>query len=115
VIEESAYRGKAHIEEKRMAAYVISDVEFLDRALVENYRTLAQAAIAKYGGRYLVRGGTIEPVEGDWAPSNVIIVEFPTMARAREWYRSAEYAGALEISRRALRRRLIFVDGVPPA
>jgi uncharacterized protein (DUF1330 family) len=97
-----------------MAAYVISDVEFLDRALVEDYRTLAQAAIAKYGGRYLARGGTVEPVEGDWAPNNVIIVEFPTMARAREWYRSAEYAGALEVSRRALRRRLIFVDGVPP-
>jgi hypothetical protein len=48
-----------------MAAYVISDVEFLDRALVENYRALAQAAIAKYGGRYLARGGTIEPVE-EW-------------------------------------------------
>jgi uncharacterized protein (DUF1330 family) len=98
-----------------MTAYVISDVEFLDRALVENYRTLAQAAIAKYGGRYLARGGAVEPVEGGWAPGNVIIVEFPTMARAREWYRSREYAEALEISRRALRRRLIFVDGVPPA
>jgi uncharacterized protein (DUF1330 family) len=98
----------------RMAAYVISDVEFLDRALIENYRILAQAAIAKYGGRYLARGGMIEPVEGDWTPTNVIIVEFPTMAQAREWYRSPEYAEALEISRRALRRRLIFVDGVPP-
>jgi uncharacterized protein (DUF1330 family) len=75
---------------------------------------MAQAAIAKYGGRYLARGGTVEPVEGAWAPTNVIIVEFPTMARAREWYRSPEYSEALAISRRALKRRLIFVDGLPP-
>jgi uncharacterized protein (DUF1330 family) len=98
-----------------MAAYVISDVEFLDPTLVEQYRSLAQASIAKYGGRYLARGGAVEPVEGDWAPERIIIVEFPTMARAREWYRSAEYAEALAVRQRALKRNLIFVDGAPSA
>jgi uncharacterized protein (DUF1330 family) len=95
-----------------MAAYVISDVEFLDPPQVERYRALAQAAIATYGGRYLTRGGAVEPVEGDWKPECIIIVEFPTMERAREWYRSPEYARALEVRRTALRRDLIFVAGV---
>jgi uncharacterized protein (DUF1330 family) len=98
-----------------MAAYVISDVEFLDPDLVAKYRTLAQATIAKYGGRYLARGGAVEPVEGGWAPKNIVILEFPSMERAREWYRSPEYAEALKIRATALNRRLIFVEGVPPA
>jgi uncharacterized protein (DUF1330 family) len=59
-------------------ACVISDVQFLDTALVAQYRTLAQSSIAKYGGRYIVRGGAVEPIEGDWRPQNIIIVELPT-------------------------------------
>lgn len=97
-----------------MTAYVISDVEFLDPALVDQYRSLAQATIARYGGRYLVRGGAIEAVEGGWTPTTIIIVEFPSMERARQWYRSPEYAEALIVRQTALNRRLIFVEGVPP-
>src|SRR5262245_16615358 len=96
-----------------MPAYVISDVEFLDPPLVERYRSLAQATIAKYGGRYLARGGAVETVEGDWKPERIIIVEFPTMALAHEWYNSPDYAEALEVRRTALDRRLIFVEGAP--
>jgi uncharacterized protein (DUF1330 family) len=95
-----------------MAAYVISEVEVLDPALMMEYRSLAQATIAKYGGRYVVRGGAIESVEGDWAPKHIVIVEFPTMEQAREWYHSTEYAEALKVRQRALNRRLIFVEGV---
>ncbi len=95
-----------------MPAYVISDVEMLDPTLVEEYRSLAQATIARYGGRYIVRGGAIQTVEGDWAPKHIVIVEFPTMERAQEWYRSPEYAQALKVRRRALKRRLIFVEGL---
>ena len=94
-----------------MAAYVISEVEVLDPALFEEYRSLAPATIAKYGGRYVVRGGAIESVEGDWAPKHIVVVEFPTMAKAREWYHSAEYAEALKVRHGALNRRLIFVEG----
>jgi uncharacterized protein (DUF1330 family) len=97
-----------------MAAYLISDVEFLDPDLVATYRSLAQAAIARHGGRYLVRGGAVEAVEGGWTPRNIVIVEFPTMERAREWYRSPEYAEALAISKRALKRRMVFVEAVAP-
>jgi uncharacterized protein (DUF1330 family) len=97
-----------------MPAYVISDVEPLDPALIAQYRTLAEASIAKYGGRYIARGGEIDAVEGGWAPKHVVIVEFPSMARARDWYASPDYAEALKVRRHALKRRLIFVDGVPP-
>ncbi|MEA2948540.1 MAG: hypothetical protein QOI40_3870 [Alphaproteobacteria bacterium] len=98
-----------------MAAYVISDVEVRDPVLVDRYRLLAQATIAKYGGRYLVRGGAIEPVEGGWTPRHVVIVEFPTMEKAREWYRSPDYAEALAVRQTALDRRLIFVEGASAA
>jgi uncharacterized protein (DUF1330 family) len=62
-----------------MSAYVISDVEIRDQELIKQYRVLAQDSIAKYGGRYLARGGAVEPVEGGWTPKSLIIVEFPDM------------------------------------
>lgn len=95
-----------------MSAYVISDVEILDDEVIKTYRVLAQDSIAKYGGRYLARGGKVEPVEGGWTPKAIIIVEFPDMARAKAWYQSAEYAEALKVRADALTRRLIFVEGV---
>ena len=98
-----------------MSAYVISEVETRDAAAMQSYRTLAAASIAQYGGRYLVRGGAAEVVEGGPAPKTLIIVEFPSMARLREWYASPEYAEALKVRATALERRLIFVEGaVPP-
>jgi uncharacterized protein (DUF1330 family) len=95
-----------------MAAYVISDLEPLDDALIAEYRALAQLTIARYGGRYLVRGGAVDAVEGGWMPKSIVVVEFPSMDLAREWYRSPEYAEALKVRRHALNRRLIFVEGV---
>jgi uncharacterized protein (DUF1330 family) len=97
-----------------MSAYVISEVEARNAADFETYRTLAAQSIAKHGGRYLVRGGAADLVEGGPPPKTVIIVEFPTMARLREWYSSPEYAEALEVRATALERRLLFVEGVTP-
>ncbi|WP_448031246.1 DUF1330 domain-containing protein [Bradyrhizobium liaoningense] len=98
-----------------MAAYVISEVEVRDRAAMEAYRTRAAQTIAQYGGRYLARGGAAEVVEGGPPAKTIIIVEFPSMARAREWYASAEYADALKLRQTALERRLLYVEGVVPA
>jgi uncharacterized protein (DUF1330 family) len=98
-----------------MSAYVISEVEPRDPVGWETYRTIAAKAIAHYGGRYLVRGGAAEAVEGGPPPKTIIIVEFPSMARLREWYASPEYAEALKVRATALERRLIFVEGVAPA
>ncbi|MTV12392.1 MULTISPECIES: DUF1330 domain-containing protein [Bradyrhizobium] len=98
-----------------MPAYVISEVEMRDAAAFEAYRTLAANAIEQYGGRYVVRGGAAEVVEGGPPPNAIVIVEFPSMACLREWYASAEYAEALKYRRTALERRLIFVEGVSPS
>jgi len=96
-----------------MAAYVISELEVVDPVTIETYRTIAAKSIAQYGGRYLVRGGAAEIAEGGPAPKTMVVVEFPSMARLREWYASPEYAEALKVRRTALDRRLIFVEGVP--
>jgi uncharacterized protein (DUF1330 family) len=76
---------------------------------------MAAKAIDQYGGRYLVRGGAAEAAEGGPPPKVLIVVEFPSMERLREWYVSAEYAEALKHRRTALDRRLIFVEGVAVA
>ena len=95
-----------------MAAYVISDLEVRDPVLIDEYRKLAAASIAQYGGRYLARGGTIHQIAGGWTPESIVIVEFPSIERAHEWFDSPEYAPARAIAVRALSRRLIFVEGV---
>ncbi len=95
-----------------MAAYVVSEVEILDPVLIETYRMRAAASIAQYGGRYIVRGGAAETVEGSPPAKALVIVEFPSLARAHAWYRSPEYAEALEVRRAALDRRLVFVEGL---
>ena len=98
-----------------MPAYVISEVDVRDPAGFETYRTIAAKAIAQYGGRYLVRGGAASIAEGGPPPKTIIVVEFPSMEKLRQWYASPEYAQALKVRRTALDRRLIFIEGVPPA
>lgn len=94
-----------------MTAYVISEVRVLDEALIQRYRELAATSIARYGGRYLVRGAVPEATEGTWDDQRrLVIVEFPTAEQLREWYESAEYAEALKIREHALDRRLLFVE-----
>jgi uncharacterized protein (DUF1330 family) len=96
-----------------MPAYVISEVEVLDDRLINTYRAMAEATIAQYGGRYIVRGGAVEVVEGERDPARrFVIVEFPTMERAREWYGSPEYAEARKVRATALTRTLVFVEGI---
>ena len=96
-----------------MKGYVISEVEVRDAGLAERYRAVAERSIRQYGGRYLVRGTTPQAADGEWAPqTRLVIVEFPSVERAREWYASPEYAEALPIAAQALNRRLLFADGV---
>ncbi len=95
-----------------MSAYVISEVEFLDENLVNTYRSLAAASIAKYEGRYLARGAIPQVVEGETTERRIVIVEFLSMEKAQEWYTSPEYAKALELRENALNRRLLFVEGI---
>jgi uncharacterized protein (DUF1330 family) len=99
-----------------MSAYVISEVEVIDEAAADRYRSLAQRSIEQHGGRYVVRGSLPDAVEGSWDPAGrLVIVEFPDLEAARRWYESPEYAEALDVRTVALRRRLLFVDGGAPA
>ena len=95
-----------------MSAYLIFDIALRDREAFELYRTRAADAIHKFGGRYLARLGEIQTLEGTWNPKMMVIAEFPSLERAREWYRSPEYARALEVRDEALSRNLILVDGM---
>jgi uncharacterized protein (DUF1330 family) len=98
-----------------MPAYVISDVgpvERQDEAAWKAYLALAPTTIAKYGGRYLARGGAIDVMEGDWSPQAIVIVEFPDREAAARWYASPEYAEALKLREgTGLRRKLICIEG----
>lgn len=96
-----------------MPAYVISEVKILDEDLIAHYRALASASIEKYGGRYLVRSGALELIEGERdQDKQFIVVEFPSMQRARQWYASPDYAEALKYRAGALDRTLVFAEGV---
>ena len=95
-----------------MPAYIISEVsEVVDGAAMERYRALAEVTIKQYGGRYLVRGGEWESLEGEWALERTIVVEFPSWERAKAWYQSQEYAAARDLSRIALKRKMLVVEG----
>jgi len=95
-----------------MTAYVISEVKILDEDLIGRYRASAQSSIEKYGGRYLVRAGALELIEGSRDQDcQYVIIEFPSIQRAREWYRSPEYAEALKYRYGALERTLVFIEG----
>ena len=97
-----------------MVAYVINDMEVTDPSLLEEYKKLSPATVAQYGGRFLARGGTMEVLEGAWKPKRLVILEFPSLAQAKAWVNSAEYAPARRIRQQASRSNLVVVDGVPP-
>lgn len=77
-----------------MAAYFIVDVDVKNPQAYEAYKQAAAASIAQYGGRYLVRGGRHEVLEGTWRPTRLVVLEFPTIEAATRWYTSAEYGKA---------------------
>jgi uncharacterized protein (DUF1330 family) len=96
-----------------MAAYIIAEVEVTDLDGYERYKPIVQQTLGKYGGRFLVRGGAAEALEGA-APQRIVVLEFPDAKSARAWYRSEEYAPGLKLRLAAARSRLILAEGVPP-
>ena len=95
-----------------MAAYVIVEMEVTDPVGIEEYRKLAAASVAAYGGRFVVRGGNTEALEGDWQPKRIVVLEFPSTARAKEWWGSKDYATARVIRERAAKTRMILTEGI---
>jgi uncharacterized protein (DUF1330 family) len=94
-----------------MAAYVIGDIEVTDPALYEDYRKQVAATVQKYGGKFVVRGGKVEALEGGWLPRRLVMLEFPSMEQAQKWYRSSEYAPLIALRQRASRGKLVLVEG----
>ena len=94
-----------------MTAFIVSRVLTKPGRSLDEYRRLAAESIERHGGRYLVRGGEQQILEGEWAPAT-IIVELPTSEAARAWYASPDYVRALRYREEALDRDLVLVDGV---
>ncbi len=95
-----------------MAAYLIVDVHITDPTRYEEYKKLAAPTISAYGGRYIARGGATERLEGERTPGRVVIVEFPTSERAREWWSSREYSEAKAMRQAASTTEMWIVEGM---
>ena len=95
-----------------MAAYIVAELEVTDPAVFDAYRKGVPATIAAYGGRYLVRGGTLESLEGGWTPKRMVVLEFPSMEQAKRWYGSPEYRELLAMRQRSTKSRVVMVEGL---
>lgn len=94
-----------------MAAYLIGEIDVTNSAGYDEYRRQVPATIAKYGGRFVVRGGASEALEGDWAPKRVVVLEFPTMDALKRWYHSADYKPLIALRQANAAGKLIAVEG----
>ncbi len=94
-----------------MAAYFIAQLEVNDPAGFEEYRTLVAPLVDKYQGKYVVRGGAIETIEGDWSPKRMVIIEFENVDKAKAWHDSDEYRPVMEMRHRSAVTNAIIVQG----
>jgi uncharacterized protein (DUF1330 family) len=95
-----------------MPAYVIVDIDIIDSRGYEEYKKLAGATVEKYGGKYIVRGGRTEVVEGDWNPKRIVILQFDSVERAKQWLHSEEYREPRKMRHRTARANMILLEGV---
>ncbi len=95
-----------------MAGYFVADIEVTDPDEWQKYRQQVGATITKYGGKFLVRGGQPETVEGDWKTKLIVILEFPSVEQAKTWYNSPEYSAIKGIRLRSAISDLLLVHGV---
>lgn len=94
-----------------MPAYVILDVDVHDRELYAEYGRQTAPTVAAHGGRYVVRGGEFDVVEGEWDLHRVVVLEFPDVGAARAWHDGPEYAPLKEMRERAATSRAIVIEG----
>ena len=94
-----------------MPAYILAEVEVTNPAGYESYRPLAGASVAQYGGKFVIRGGKAELIEGSKEPARIVAIEFPDTAAAKRWYNSPEYQEALKIRLANSTGRVLLVEG----
>jgi len=94
-----------------MAAYVIAEIDVTDPAGYEEYRRLGPPTVAAYGGKFVVRGGKMEILEGSWSPKRIVILQFESVERAKEWWSSKEYGSAKQVRHKTAITNMIVVEG----
>jgi uncharacterized protein (DUF1330 family) len=95
-----------------MTAYVIVDIDVHDPVGYEEYKQLAPAAVAQYGGKYIARGGKTETLEGDWSPSRLVILEFENSEQAKKWLNSEEYRAARQMRHQTAHSNMVVIEGL---
>ena len=95
-----------------MSAYIIVEIDVQDPVGYEEYKKLAGATVEARGGEYIVRGGKTEVLEGDWQPKRLVVLEFESMERAKEWLNCEEYREPREMRHRTAKTNMILVDGM---
>ncbi len=93
-------------------AYIIAQAVVSNPEAYETYKALAAAAVAKYGGRYIVRGGATHLLEGDWHPPRLVVLEFDSLEQARRFYDSPEYQAAKKSRSGAATMNMLVVEGM---
>lgn len=96
-----------------MPAYIIVDIEIHDPQSYEEYKKLTPGSLLPYNGKFIVRGGKTETLEGTWQPQRIVVLEFPTVKQAKDWWESSEYAPAKELRQRSAKTKMILVEGLP--
>jgi uncharacterized protein (DUF1330 family) len=95
-----------------MPAYVIVETEIRDPEQYERYRAASPGAVHAGSGRFVVRGGELAVLEGDWNPSRLVVLEFPDLEAAKRWYDSPEYEEAKRLREGAANLRMVAVQGL---
>ena len=94
-----------------MSAYIIVEIDVHDPEGYEEYKKLAADTVHKYGGKYIVRGGRTEVLEGDWQPQRLVVLQFESIDRAKDWLNSREYREPRKMRHRTANARMIAVEG----
>jgi uncharacterized protein (DUF1330 family) len=94
-----------------MSAYVVVQIEVHDSEAFEKYKARVAPTVEAYGGRYAVRGGTVETLEGDWHPSRFVMLKFDSVSQAKAWWCSEEYRLPKEMRHKAASSQMIVVEG----
>jgi uncharacterized protein (DUF1330 family) len=97
-----------------MKGYIIVDIKITDPTLYEDYKKLTAATLTPFDGKFIVRGGQRQTLEGDWTTDRLVIVEFPSVEKAQQWWASDGYAPAKAIRQRASTTRMVLVEGYEP-
>ena len=95
-----------------MKGYIIVDVKITNPTLYEDYRKLTPGSLQPFDGQFIVRGGATETLEGDWQPGRIVVLECPSLTKAKAWWSSDGYAPAKAIRQAATITRMIMVEGI---